>query len=144
MSSRQYAPLLRFSIRPSNLLKSFIIAVHSMTFLLLWLLPVSHFVILLSLPVFAFTAYRNLEQHGLLESKPRIQEIIHTSEGDWKLAWSNGTEIYAGLQADSYLHPFITILNFTADNRKKYPVVLLPDSVDPESFRRVRVLLFCS
>ena len=142
MSSRQYAPPLRIKLQPSQFLGIFIISSHILTFSVLWVLPIPSVFILLISPMFILSAYKKLEQHGLLGSKNRIQEVIHDSDGDWKLVWSDNREDYAGVQSDSYRHPFISVLNFKTEDNEKCSVILLPDSVDKESFRRLRVLLF--
>ncbi len=140
MSSRQYAPPLRIKLQSSHLLSTFIISSHILTFSVLWFLPVHSVFILLSLPVLIASTYRSLKKHTF--EKHRIHEVIHDSDGDWKLFIGGKKEVYADLQADSYRHPFISILNFKTEDKEKHTVILLPDNVDRESFRQLRVLLF--
>jgi len=140
MSSRRYAPPLRIKLQTSFLLTTFIISSHVLTFGVLWLVPVHAGWIFLSLPVFIVSAYLSLRKHTF--ESYRIHEVIHDSDGDWQLFVGHKKEVYADLQADSYRHPFISILNFRTEDKEKYSVILLPDNVDRESFRRLRVLLF--
>ena len=140
MSSRQYAPPLRINLKPSRLLATFIISTHMLTLGVLWLSPLHHAINSLLTLLLFISAFLSLKQY-VLESH-RIQEIIHDSDGDWKLIIGDDKEIYAELQSNSYRHPFISILNFKTEDKEKYSAILLPDNVDRESFRRLRVLLF--
>ena len=140
MSLRQSATPLQLKLQPSRLLTTFIISTHVLTFSVLWLLPVHALFILLFLPLLIASIYRSLKKHVF--ERHRIHEVICDSDSDWKLFIGGSREVYADLQANSYRHPFISILNFKTEDRKKYSVILLPDSVDKESFRKLRVLLF--
>lgn len=140
MSSRQYAPPLRIKLRPSRLLSIFIISSHILTFCVLWTLPVHSGLTLLLLPVLIASTYLSLKKYVFKQY--RTHEIICDHDGDWKLFIGNDKEVYADLQANSYRHPFISVLNFKTEDNEKCSVILLPDSVDRESFRRLRVLLF--
>lgn len=140
MSSRQYAVPLRIKLQPSLLLSTFIISSHMLTFGVLWFLPVQVGWILLLSTVLTASAYHSLKNHCF--ERHRIHEIIYDRDGDWKLFIGNEREVYADLQADSYRHPFLSILNFKTEDNEKYSVVLLPDNVDRNIFRELRVLLF--
>lgn len=140
MSSRQYAPPLRIKLQSSRLLIKFIISSHILTFGVLWFLPVHFGLIIFCSPILIISAYSLLKKQCF--DQHRIHELICDSDGDWELFFGNEEEVYADLQADSYRHPFISILNFKTEDKEKHSVILLPDSVDRESFRRLRVLLF--
>ena len=140
MSSRRYVPPLRIKLQPSRILTTFIITSHVLTFGVLWILPVQGSVIFLLLLVLLMSTYASLKKY--IFERYRIHEIIYDSDGDWKLLIGHNEEIFVDLQADSYRHPFLSILNFRTVDNKKYSVILLPDNVDRESFRKLRVLLF--
>lgn len=53
-----------------------------------------------------------------------------------------GEPLNASVLGSSFVAPYLTILNLRVEGRLMTKhVVLLPDSLDPESFRRLRVLL---
>ncbi|MDH5189835.1 MAG: hypothetical protein OEW89_01145 [Gammaproteobacteria bacterium] len=140
MSSRQYAPPLRINLKPSRLLSTFIISTHTLTLGVLWLSPLQFAINSLLTLVLIISAFLSLKRHVF--ENHRIQEIIHDSDRDWQLIIGDSKEVYAELQANSYRHPFISILNFKTEDKERYSAILLPDNVDRESFRRLRVLLF--
>jgi len=140
MSSRQYVPPLRINLKPSRLLSTFIISTHILTLGVLWLSPLQFAINSLLTLVLIISAFLSLKRHVF--ENHRIQEIIHDSDRDWQLIIGDGKEVYAELQANSYRHPFISILNFKTEDKERYSAILLPDNVDRESFRRLRVLLF--
>lgn len=58
----------------------------------------------------------------------------------WYLETGNGVRHLARL-IGGYAHPRIVVLNFRLENGRRWPLVLLPDAVDAESLRRLRVWL---
>ena len=58
----------------------------------------------------------------------------------WYLETGNGVRYPARL-VGGYAHPKIVVLNFCLESGRRWPLVLLPDAVDVESLRRLRVWL---
>jgi toxin CptA len=97
--------------------------------------------LLLSVAVIASLTY-TLTTHALLVSRRAIVQLIWDAEGKWTLLTLKGERLTAQLQPTTYLHPHLVILNFRLGKLwERRAVVLLPDSVDADTFRRLRVRL---
>lgn len=74
-----------------------------------------------------------------------ISHIVWDSEGDWQLIKLDGNITAASLLGTSYVNRQLLVLNFKIKARSWYSryqtLVLLPDGVDSESFRRLCVRL---
>ncbi len=75
----------------------------------------------------------------------RGRNIIRSAELDgqnkWLLQQADGEECAAELQPNSYIHPRLSVLNFRNEYGKRQSLIVLPDGIDGESFRRLRVRL---
>ena len=66
--------------------------------------------------------------------------LILRGHDDWLLATGNAAPARAMLLPGSYVQPYLAVLTFR-QGAAKTSVILLHDNVDPELFRRLRVLL---
>ncbi|MDG4555389.1 MAG: hypothetical protein P9E24_14270 [Candidatus Competibacter sp.] len=65
---------------------------------------------------------------------------VELLDGRWRLETGDGVRHPAWF-IGGYAHPSLVILNFRLGNRRRRSLALLPDSVDPETLRRLRVWL---
>lgn len=65
---------------------------------------------------------------------------IELLDGRWRLETGSGATHRADL-IGGYAHPAIVILNFRLESGRRRSLTLLPDSVDPDALRRLRVWL---
>jgi len=79
-----------------------------------------------------------LNGHVLMHGRNAITDLIWDSDGDWRLTMRDGKNHQAQLLKSSYLHNRLVILNFTVDSHRR-SVILLPDTLDQDTFRRLRV-----
>jgi toxin CptA len=79
-------------------------------------------------------------RHVSLTHAGAVVRLTWTSFGQWRLVTADGAEHSAVLQGDSYVHPWLVILNFKLATART-SVVLFPDSLHQEDFRRLRVRL---
>ena len=59
----------------------------------------------------------------------------------WRLTLANGTRAVATLESPRVVLQFVAALRFIDEAGRPYSVVVLPDSTDPETFRRTRMFL---
>jgi toxin CptA len=139
MSSRKSVTPLRINLRRSHILAGFILVFHGGAIVLS----------LVSLPLWQGSALAVatamslgylLRRHGLLPGADTITLLIYDNNKDWLVITRAGTQYQASLQQPVYLQAWVVILNFRIDNRRR-PIIILPDMIDPESFRRLRVSL---
>lgn len=75
----------------------------------------------------------------------RYARIVWGSDNDWQLVKHNGKRYDAYLLGSSYVHRQLLVLNFKLRGKSWYnryqTLILLPDSVDADCFRRLCVRL---
>lgn len=131
----------QFTIQPSRYLAVILLAAHGTA--LAVLIP-------LGLPIWAKAALSmvilfglayHLQRDALLSSKIAIMALM-LEEEQAVLTLRGGDKLVGHVLRDSVVTPFIAVLNFLPQGaRFARSVVILPDSLDVESFRQLRVLL---
>ncbi len=142
MSSTAYATPLRLELKPSRTL--------------FWLLTFSHLgaaglLSTMSLPfwVKAFLGMSVLVsylwlvgRHALLRHPGAAVSLLWPRGDHWQVQSRNGAQVSALLSPESFVHPWLTVLLLKPESGgRARNVVLLPDMLDAEAFRRLRVRL---
>jgi len=70
------------------------------------------------------------------------RRLVWESDGDWQLFFADASERTGQLRPDSYVSPWLVILRFKLVKGGRCSVVIMPDMLDPQSFRRLRVRLY--
>jgi hypothetical protein len=70
-----------------------------------------------------------------------IQSLVWEEGNRWRLTLRSGQETGASLRPYVFLQPWLVILHFRRDDGHAARLVLLPDMLDADSFRRLRVRL---
>ena len=81
-----------------------------------------------------------LRRHGLLPDANTIVLMAWGSNNEWLVVTRDGREFSASLQKPIYLQAWIVILIFILNDQRR-PIIILPDALDRDSFRRLRVRL---
>lgn len=139
MSSSGYAAPLRLEPRPSRRLAGYLALAHGGALSFLPWLPLNAAAGSLLAILIALCFARSYTSRVLMRGGRDIVGLMWTREGDWRLFERGGGERVCRLRADSHAHPALTVLNFSGERRCS--VVLLPDSLDGEAYRRLRVRL---
>lgn len=131
----------QFVLRPSRLLAFLLSVTHIAA--LVALLP-------LTLPLWAklalasmvlFSLHYHVRHHARLAS-PASAAMLVLGNAHVSLALRDGNKLEGTISGDSLVTPWLTVLNFLPqDSRFAHSVVILPDSLDAESFRQLRVWL---
>ncbi len=69
-----------------------------------------------------------------------VVAVLLNVRNEWWLKTCMGRDIRADLQAGAFVHPLVIILFFKAEG-ENFRVVLTPDRINPDDFRRLRVRL---
>jgi len=108
---------------------------------LILLLPVPWW-LCLALTFLVVSSFWNQFRRQVLRSAPQaITALEWRADGSWLLTARNGNNMNLALKADSYVHPALVILNFSGAGYRLFSVVLFRDSLDDDSFRRLRLRL---
>lgn len=125
------------TLQPSRRLALLLLAVHSGVLGLLAAVTISFWIKLLLLPAILFSAWR------VLKSIWRRQRIIRlTLRADGRLDYLrlNAAIGEARIHPHTTVTPQLTVLLLSSERRIE-PLVLLPDSLDAEEFRQLRLWL---
>lgn len=85
--------------------------------------------------------YYTINTHVLGRGESSVCAMVWDADGDWTVTFCSGDQRAARLLPGSYVHPRLMVLNFVLESRGRRSVVLLPDSLDRNTFRRLLVRL---
>lgn len=139
MSSQKSVTPLHLKPRRSRLLAGFILATHGGAIVLLLVSLPLWAGLLLSAGVVA-SLVTTLNRHVLMRGPNAFVELNWDSAGNWSLLDRDGKTHRAHLLRSSYLYVNLVILNFEV-NRRNRSIILLPDAIDRDTLRRLRVRL---
>ena len=71
------------------------------------------------------------------EEKNDLFSMVWNGEGDWNLLTATGESLTARLQDNSYVNPYLVILNFLTPKHGRRSVILLPDSLDRPTMKKL-------
>lgn len=140
MSSNAFAQPLRIRPRPSLRLASFLVLAHGGTLLLLWTLAVATGLKLAVAALVLLDMLHGWRRHVRRSGAGVVDEVILQTGGQWLLQFPGREPLPAGLLPDSYVHPWLIVLRFRHRDGC-CSLVLLPDMIDRDCHRRLRVRL---
>ena len=134
---------INLSISPSRYMKAYISVVHALVLVALVVVPL-HSLLWLLATLMAVLHWRYcLKRYTSVKYRDGISQLSYR-EGQWRLV-SNDTETPVFLN-QATIWRWLVVMNFKSyqrmgQRRGRYALVLWPDSVDDDSFRRLRVHL---
>ncbi len=137
MSSTPFAAPLRFEIQPSRLLARFLFCVHALALLAAWAAPLSVPLRVLLTAAILASGWRELRrQRGIRVRMP--SSIVWGADGSWSVH-AGGRWQSAHLERTVHEHPMLVVLPLRTEDGRIHRVVIPPDAVDVDSYRRLRV-----
>lgn len=119
---------------------SILLAIHVAAFASLWMLALSIWISLLLCALLAIHLTYQLGKVRLVSSDA-VREFTFEAEG-LVLGLSEREKITGTLRASTLVTPWLLVLNVSpANSRWERSVLILNDSLDKESFRKLRVFL---
>ena len=143
MSSSAYATPLVLEPRPSRQLLSLALLVHAGALALLPVLAAIPWPLRLLLAgLVVGSLWFELGRLGWRRDARRIRRLSWGADNDWRLELANGEELDARLLPSSFVHPRLVVLHLRVEGRRPArTLALMPDSLDAQSLRRLRVRL---
>jgi toxin CptA len=142
MSSNGSDSTLHIRLRPSRVLALVLLFMHGGAMAVMVPAGLSPWLTLLISAGIVTSLVHTLKAHALLRARNAVVQLVWDAEGEWTLLTAAGQSFKARLLPTTYLHPHVVILNFRRDHRwGSRAVVVLPDAVDADTFRRLRVRL---
>ena len=141
MSYDQSEPPLRLEPRSSRRLALALLLIHGAAMVAVVNLVLPPWGLAALAGSIVVSLYYTINTHVLGRSRNAVCSLLWDSGGDWSLMSCQGERWEARLLAGSYVHPQLLVLNFATATRGHRAVVLLPDSLDPRTYRRLLVRL---
>lgn len=139
MSKHRERPPLRIRPKPSRRLAVFLLAGHLAALAVVFATPVDwYWRVGLVVSVLAGLAY-GIGAQVLYLFPWGVREATWGSNGTWALVLVSGERIEARLLPSTYVSGRLQVLNFKAGRWRRRTLVLLPDALDPDLLRRLRV-----
>lgn len=136
MSQDAYASPLVLEPRRSRYLFIYLFMVHTMALVVL-AAPIN-LPLLLRFGIAAAVIISFIRQLGRLPP----QRLVWEADGEWQLIYADGNVSTGQLRPDSYVSTLLVVLCFRLQSGGSSSVAILPDMLDPQSMRRLRVRLF--
>ncbi len=134
-------PALRLAPKKSTTLLIFILASHTGAAGVALLLPLEFWLQFPLLLLVVVSLVQAVRTHLWRSNGSAIKAAEWESGGEWTLFAVNGHELAAQLKDSSYVQPWLVVLNFSTSRFGRRTLILLPDAVDSELLRRLRVRL---
>ena len=134
-------PPLRLTPYYSVRLAAYLFTIHAVALLVVFTLVSPWWLVVGLSTAILFSLLRSNRRYLQYRGYRVIRSAEINGQDEWRLQQTNGDEVRAELQSSSYIHPKLSVLNFRSEQGKRYSLILLPDGIDAESFRRLRVRL---
>lgn len=133
---------LTIAVGPSRRLAGLLVGMHGFAAALPWLAPLPHWLAVLLMPVFLGSAWHTLRRDGFRTLQHSLIALRLDADCRCEFQTRAGAWHEAALLGSSFVAPHLTVLNLKpAGGRLVKHLVILPDAVNAEDFRRLRVWL---
>lgn len=142
ISSQQAAVTLTVHLKASWYLAALLAAVHGCALALLWMVPLPPWLsVIISIGIAASGALY-IARDALRRMPQSITGAEIRDDGRCAIESKSGARRECELLGSSFVAPYLTVMNFrSAGSFLARSVAILPDSIEVEDFRRLRVLL---
>jgi toxin CptA len=131
-----------FKLRPSRLLALYFLILCAVALISLWLLPLPMLLLTAMSVIVLYWGGYCLLLHANLRMAHSCIAFRLEDRDDIVLVLRNGRHLPCRLSPDSLVTPYLVILNVVLnEQRGKRSLLILPDAIGSESFRRLRIAL---
>lgn len=133
---------LTFDLRPSTVLAAVLAAAYGGAVVIALLLPIPLFVRIALVALIAVGLHRGLSRHALRRAGDAVVAFSLSEDDACAVRRQGAAEWQDGRLMDRWVHPWLTILVVRCNGRRRpCSIVITPDAVSAEAFRRLRVRL---
>ncbi len=126
--------------KPSRALAALLLVAHGASAVLVSITPLPLWIKTIALAAIALSAWYNVRRYALLATHNAVRRLRILASGDVEIERANRER--ATLTGEQFIHPRLTIIRCRTDsNRRPIAIVIVPDMLDPETFRALRVRL---
>jgi toxin CptA len=134
--------MARINLGISRVLALILAAAHAAALAMVWLADLPWMVKIAVVPVFLGSLVFSIRLHAWRLAPSAVISLELDDECPVVFQLRDGRELEGELLGSSFVAPWLTVLNLRPAGRwRACHVVILPDAVDREAFRKLRVLL---
>jgi toxin CptA len=135
-----FSPQLNVALKPSRALTIILLVAHAASGILLAILPLPVWLKWIGIVVIAIAGWHYVRRYALFNTRTAVRELRLLSDG--QLDVLRGDWQSAQLVGEQFVHPMLTIVRCrTESSRWPVSIVIVPDMLDAEIFRALRVRL---
>ena len=132
----------KINLRPSRILVAILVFAHAAAIAMVVLAGLPLWLALLAIMALAASLVYDVRQTAMLRAPDAVSAFEITADDKFSIQTRRGEWLECELLGSTYVTYFLTILNLKAiDSGKNKRAVILPDSLDAEDFRKLRVWL---
>lgn len=135
------ATTLSVSLQPSRYLAGVLVCAHVLVCGLLWLMPLPVAGALSGTCVVCASLVCYIRRDALLSASGAVIRVELSEDMTGTLILRDGRRITGKLTGNTFVHPGMTVLDFAISRFLTRSVVILPDGIEAEIFRQLRVWL---
>ena len=139
--SKPYATPLFLELNASPVLAALLWLVHGSAVIVVFLLDPSFWLLLVAITVLVCSLTANLGRHASRNHPQAIERIVWSTDQQWYLYTADRNRYSAILLPPAYVQSYAVILSFRTDTGQTSHVLLIPDMLTSEAFRKLRVRL---
>lgn len=134
--------ILAIQRKPSYWLAAILSLAHLAAAVVLWTLMLSLNIKLIITVALIISLIYYLRQDALLTANRAVIAFELSNEMQCTLTTRSGESIVCSILSSTFVAPYLTVLNLkTAEKLFMLSVAILPDSIDAEEFRQLRIWL---
>ncbi len=134
--------LLTVNLKPSRRLILILSLAHLVAASALWPLVLSIAIKLTGVALVVTSLIYYLRKDALLSAKNAVVALEISDEMQCTLTTQSDASIVCAIQGNTFVAPYLTVLNLKPEKQLfTRSVVIFPDAIDAETFRKLRVLL---
>ncbi len=138
---RKYATPLLLEPGPSRMLRAWLLLSHLLAISIVPFMSLPLWAGSISISVLLFSLWHSIRLHITLAHRDAVCGVEWFEAHDCQLQLSSGRETRARLMPQVFILPWLVIMHFRCDSGRIRHLVLLPDMLEQEVFRRLRVRL---
>jgi hypothetical protein len=139
--STQYAAPLRLELGPSRALTVWLTVAHLAPLVLLPALQFSSWLNLLLVSIVLCSLHDSWRRQARRSHPDAVRRVIWKDAQHCQLTLTSGRQLDVGLARQAFILPWLVVLHFNTPQRRFRYLPVLPDMLDENEFRRLRVRL---
>lgn len=129
-------------LQPSYRLAVILVLAHMVAAGLLWPLALPWNITVIIVVTLIASLFYYLRKDAMLTAQNAVVVLTLPDEMTCVLTMRSGESIACSIQGNSFVAPYLTVINLKPSQKFfTHSVVILPDGIDAEEFRRLRVWL---